>query len=183
MFATKAKETIITTTDATTGTYEGRTAAEWRAMAIRNRRESAESFERCDTDGFLTQWAHDVTAREYEAKAELAENNGYWDFLALFDLEGNRIYAENVDGTYGPVWRVFDPETKDTIRWITDSSARKASTREANNAKKGFRFGRVRAQAVCRQARGWSGGTYFAPRDRYMIDAEVVTTHVALEDW
>lgn len=171
---------------ATEGTFEGRTAAEWRQMAKESRKNSADSFERSDTDGFMSQWASDTMAREYESKAKLAEQDGYWNFQALFDLEGNRIYAQYVETQYGWSWRVFDPNTEDkaTTGWLNESNARKASTRTANNAKKGFTIGLVRAEAYAfSSGNGYNIGISFAPRDRYMLDAEVVTTALVLEDW
>lgn len=38
----------------TTYTISDHTAAEWRAMAQDSRNRSHESYERCDTDGFLS---------------------------------------------------------------------------------------------------------------------------------
>jgi len=35
-----------------------------------------ESFERSDTDGFLSQWASGITARLHEVRAEIARNCG-----------------------------------------------------------------------------------------------------------
>jgi hypothetical protein len=160
---------------AETKTFEGRTAEEWRGMASGNYKRAAESFERCDTDGFLSQWASNTVAREYELKAELADQGGMDTFRALFDLEGNRVYAHEVETQFGYSWRLFDKETKETLGWFNESKAQKAETAVKNNAKKGFYVGAVKCEA-----RVLSGGNnvnvhYFtAPRDKYMLDAEVV---------
>jgi len=158
-----------------TAVYEGRTAEEWRAMATGNHKRAAESFDRCDTDGFLSQWAATTVAREYELKAELAEQGGVDTFRALFDLEGNRVYAHQVETQFGTSWRLFDKDTQETVGWFSESKAQKEETARKNNAKKGFYVGTVKCEA-----RVLSGGNstsvhyYTAPRDRYMLEAEVV---------
>jgi hypothetical protein len=38
------------------------TAEAFRAEEARHLQEAADSFERCDTDGFLSQWAHGMLA-------------------------------------------------------------------------------------------------------------------------
>lgn len=53
-----------------------------------------ESFERCDTDGFLSQWAHGFIAQEKRAHADLLENNGEHVFTGLY--EGDRRVAAKV---------------------------------------------------------------------------------------
>lgn len=61
-------------------------------------RRSAESFERSDTDGFLSQWASDLTGRKYQIEAELVENGGKSEFRGLFNEDGQRIRAKLVKG-------------------------------------------------------------------------------------
>ncbi len=65
-----------------------RTASEYRAEAAAKREQSRESFERCDTDGFLSQWASDISARLLDTKATLAEDDWKSSFPGLY--EGNR---------------------------------------------------------------------------------------------
>jgi hypothetical protein len=158
-----------------TKTFEGRTAEEWKEMASASRRRSYESFDRCDTDGFMSQWASDCVAREYDLKAELAENGGTWTFVQLFDLDGNHVPAEIVEGNWGPVWRLFDQETHETTGWFNESSAQKPETRRANNAKKGFYIGTVSAPARVRSGGNAVSVSYFAvPADRYLPEFTVV---------
>jgi hypothetical protein len=78
--------------------------------ADRNRYLDAarESFERCDTDGFLSQWAHDLGAKECEAQIKILENGGKAEFWGLFDLHGNRVPAKLIQGKFGPCWALLD---------------------------------------------------------------------------
>ncbi len=83
------------------------TADEHRAAAAADRQAAADSFDRSDTDGFLTQWAHGVTAREHDLAAAILEKGGLWTFPGLFDTAtGARVEARMVDGNYGRVWAV-----------------------------------------------------------------------------
>src|SRR5690606_26317917 len=60
-------------------------AEELREMARGRDREAADSFDRCDTDGALSQWASGINAQKYRLQADIAENGGMWEFPALFD--------------------------------------------------------------------------------------------------
>lgn len=167
------------------------TAETYRAMATDCRNRSAESFDRCDTDGFLTQWAHDVNARKYDLAAVLADNNGEAEFDALFDLDGNIVPAAIVNGQYGATWIVkesFDAlrnHTGRAVAWVsplamnvkTDADGvswytpNKRSINAA--ARKGYRYGTIIAKAVVLTAD--SGEPYAAiRRDVRIEDAEVV---------
>lgn len=72
-------------------TYEGKTATEWREEAHKQAAAKEESFERCDTDGFLTQWSHGIHDQLYRLKAQLAENDGMTDGWVLVDVKTNRV--------------------------------------------------------------------------------------------
>jgi hypothetical protein len=92
-------------------TYEGRTAEEWRAESARHSDQARESFDRCDTDGFLSQWASSITARLCEVKAEVAERGGVWSFVAL--MEGDRIVSERtVRSKFGTSWLLSHEEAE-----------------------------------------------------------------------
>lgn len=81
------------------------------AKAALRRRE--ESFERCDTDGFLSQWASGMTAQLNREKIQLLRNGGYARFPVLCDADGNviadrvHVFANTFAG-YGSVekWRL-----------------------------------------------------------------------------
>lgn len=141
-----------------TGTYQGKTAAEWREMSRSQYESARESFERCDTDGFLSQAASDSLARKYEYAAELAENGGVMETSAVFDLDGNLIPAKLVNGQYGSAWMLLDGNG-DCAGWFNPSFARKDATRIRNNAAKGFYEGTVKVEAKA-DTQGWNAGIY-----------------------
>lgn len=125
------------------------TARELRDRAAKWSAESAASFERCDTDGFLSQWANDITARELRAQAEIVENGGRSEFPALFDLDGNLVAAKLVETRYGYAWALLesdDPRSR-IVGWFNASKARTDDKRIAANTRKGYSVGRVLAPA------------------------------------
>ena len=114
------------------------------------RQEAHDSFERCDTDGFLSQWANGLHARKCDLQSEIENRGGKSEFPALFDLEGNLVCAKLIDGRYGNCWALMTENKEDngygyvfTGKFISAFPARQ-STME----KKGYREGRVLAPAV-----------------------------------
>lgn len=84
------------------------TATALRAQAAQHRQDSADSFDRCDTDGFVSQWASDMNAIKADKNARIADHGGMWTFrrLRLTDLDGNVIEdARQVQTRYGMKWR------------------------------------------------------------------------------
>jgi hypothetical protein len=75
-----------------------------RQEAQQHEQNASDSFERCDTDGFLSQWASGVMAQKKRLEADLVEAGGVWTFPALFDLDGKRQPAKLIDGKYGTCW-------------------------------------------------------------------------------
>ncbi len=129
-------------------TFAGRTADEWRAEAAKARKRSADSFERWDTDGFLSQWAADQMALSYDDCAKIAESGGRIKVPAVFDLDGEFLSCDYREGAHGWYYLIPDERVTDTIRrFISTSSAQKASARAANNAKKGVSEGTVSVPA------------------------------------
>ena len=108
-----------------------KTADEYRADAIAHEREAAESFERCDTDGFLSQWASGINARLARAKADLAEDGGLGLFrrTKLERLDGGELEYRVCQTRYGLKYRVDA-----TDEWLPVEPAR-----ESTLAKKGYR--------------------------------------------
>ena len=132
------------------------TADQHRAAAARAHQDAADSFERCDTDGFLSQWASGLTARKHEAEAELIENGGMVETAALFDLDGNVIsthhgYTRNQWGRESEWWRTPDG------RFLTPSRAQTWQARERNNKAKGFTIGTVKVRGYVTIAGGGQG--------------------------
>lgn len=87
-------------------------AAELRARSKGSRDEQQASFDRCDTDGFLSQWAHGLTAEKYAAQARVLEHGGHAPFVGLFKIEtGERVPARMISTKFGTRWMVCDPQT------------------------------------------------------------------------
>jgi hypothetical protein len=83
-------------------------ADQLRAQAAQHDRDAAESFERCDTDGFLSQWASGMTAQLKRTQATLAEHGDTWTFArtVLTRTDGSIVEdAREVTTRYGQRWR------------------------------------------------------------------------------
>lgn len=132
-----------------THSAETMTADELRAAARDARQSSAESWQRSDTDGFLSQWASDANAREYDARAELVDNGGVAEFPALFTVDGELVAAKLIDTRYGSRWALLasdDPRSR-YVGFFGESYAASETRRRATNARKGFYVGTVKAPA------------------------------------
>lgn len=122
-------------------------AADLRQQAYSDRKSASDSFERCDTDGFLSQWASNVTAQAYELAASIAENGGRIEVKAVFTLDGEFVTADLRDGQYGLYYLVSKERqealgiTKPFINW---SKASNPKRRAATYASKGYRIGTIR---------------------------------------
>lgn len=114
----------------------GGTAPDLRAQAAAHEAEARASFERCDTDGALSQWASGISARQLRLQADIEDNGGFWEFPALFDLDGNWVPARVIDGRYGPCWMILNENGEATGEFAPFRPARK-STLE----KRGYRQG------------------------------------------
>lgn len=112
-----------------------KTAQELRAEAAQHEQDAAESFERCDTDGFLSQWASGLGAQEKRRNAEIVEAGGLQRFskLVLETLDGEPTDARAVETRYGTKWRLDS-----TDEWLAYSPKR-----ESTLAKRGYRERRI----------------------------------------
>ena len=135
-----------------------KTAEQYRAEAAAHRQEAADSFERCDTDGFLSQWASGINAQEADAKAKLAEAGGIATFkrTILLTLEGEVTDARRVETRFGTKWRLDS-----TDQWLAYMPER-----ESTLAKKGYKEVDIEVVAPARVklwappgARGLAGAT------------------------
>jgi hypothetical protein len=86
-----------------------KTAHEYREEAKTHETRAHESFERCDTDGFVSQWCSGLSAQLAKAKAELTENGKRAEFTGLYEGE-RRLKAKVVDGKFGCVWLLHEAE-------------------------------------------------------------------------
>lgn len=126
------------TTTQTTTTDTAAQAAQLRSEAADLRQEARDSFERCDTDGFLSQWASGLGAYRKEAEAELIERGGVSEFLTLFDLDGNWVPCRMVEGRYGKSWMILDADGKRTGEFVPYLPKRRDTL-----AKRGYVEGRA----------------------------------------
>lgn len=166
----------------TAPTYDGKTAAEWRTEARDSRQRSADSFERSDTDGFLSQWASDTMARKYEACADLAELGGVIEFQVPF-VNGEVATLElDRDGQYGRYWYLTVEAARIVgKRYFTPSSASKSAMRRRNNAKKGVTMGTIRIAATVELVGSrYSVGPAFVPDAAALRDGDFEV--VAVDD-
>jgi len=132
----------------TTTTYKGQTAEQWREQASASKRREAESWDRSDTDGFMSQWASGLMAREYELCASLAEDGGMTTTRALFDAETGEVASTHFAyGQWGGYWVLNDEATaKYGKRFLNESKAATGEKQRAAIVKKGFTVGRVRVK-------------------------------------
>lgn len=147
--------TATLTTEA--GTYEGKTAAEWRAESAAMFAKREESWERSDTDGFLSQWALGSLSQDYTLRAQLAEQNGLTEVCALFDLDGELVPSIHGWGEYGEYFAVLDNDERGCRRFFNPSKARNPETARKNNAAKGFYIGTVKTQGKVKMLGGGTG--------------------------
>lgn len=121
------------------------TGEQFREQA-RGRQQAAEdSFDRCDTDGFLSQWAAGQMSHIYEALAALADAGGEWTFTYLADLDGNLVNARQIRGKFGPCWMILDDEGKATGEFAPWRPAK-----ESTLAKRGYKEVEVKRPACVR---------------------------------
>ena len=78
-----------------------------------------ESFQRCDTDGFLSQYADELAAMLWQKKAQIVERGGFSDFPVLVNAAGQVVADRSFANDYGNSWLVYD-EFQEQIgrKWI-----------------------------------------------------------------
>lgn len=94
-----------------------------RAKSAQAHQRSADSFERCDTDGFLSQWASDMTGRLESRLADICENEGRASFWGLYDGD-RRVAAKQFTNQYGTSWVLHDDEVDHYGRRFIPTGAR-----------------------------------------------------------
>ncbi|GAA3251426.1 hypothetical protein [Nonomuraea helvata] len=154
-----------------------------RDQANRDDQAAYDSFERCDTDGALSQWAHSLNAQEARLQADITEAGGVALFPALFDLNGNLVRAKLMHGQWGAYFALLDERGRITGQWFTPSKASDARRARAADAArtvgdlKGGYIGYVMAPAKA-ELRGGNVATVTAVAVRtdsgYSPDVEIV---------
>lgn len=71
----------------------------YRELADAARKRSQESFDRSDTDGCVSQWCSDWSAREYDAKADLMRDGRTATFVGLYE-GARRVRAKIIHTEY-----------------------------------------------------------------------------------
>lgn len=101
-----------------------------RNEAQRDRERAEESFQRCDIDGFVSQWASQIGAQKRDQQAKVLENGGCSEFSVLCDETGKviatKVYA--FDDKFRPdqwnapkkyMWRLPDEMVEQAGRkWV-----------------------------------------------------------------
>lgn len=125
------------------------TAAQLRDQAAEHDRKAEESFQRCDTDGALSQWADSRMAGLYRLQADIEENGGRALFVALFDLDGNLVPAKWIETRYGMAWALLDEDNpRGRFKgFFRPSEARDGHRARATDARRGYYVGYVMAPA------------------------------------
>ena len=82
----------------------------YRAEAAKRRARAQESFDRCDTDGFLAQYASNVMANLDDRKADIAEAGGFASFVGLYEGD-RRVKAKLFETCFGKCWLIAESET------------------------------------------------------------------------
>lgn len=97
---------------------------ECKKKAARELEKERESFERCDTDGFLSQWCHQLTSRKESWKHDIMIHGGTYVFPVLIDtrtgeIVSTREYIFVSQYSYGNYykWRV---KRNGGLEWVTD---------------------------------------------------------------
>tara|TARA_R110000803_G_C11765563_1_gene294516 strand:- start:27 stop:557 length:531 start_codon:yes stop_codon:yes gene_type:complete len=84
-------------------------AKDYEVSAEKNQDRVRESFDRCDTDGFLSQWAMGRLSELDNAKKELCLKKGLHNFIGLY-LGTRRIKAKKIFTEYGATWLLHKDE-------------------------------------------------------------------------
>ena len=133
-----------------------------------------ESFQRCDTDGFLTQQVLADTSRLERARAELCEKKGKHEFLGLYDgkrrLKAKIILVEDKftpwSKTKNPVWFLEDDEAEKYGRKFMPFNNGRGKSRILNSF--GLKELRVLSDAWAKSE--WAGWTHYIKY--YRVDNE-----------
>lgn len=141
-------------------TQDRLTAEQYRALADKTHQRRIESFERCDTDGFLSQFALDVAENEYRKWAELAENNFQDTFETLGDLKGDLVPCRLIKTQFGYAYGVYSSfedaqNCGEIIRWVGTGA------RAAKN--KGYKIVIVSTEAKVVFAGGYTASVFTEP--------------------
>src|SRR5499427_2747196 len=90
-------------------------ASKLRGESSRREREKQESFERCDTGGFLSQWSLGLSAERDRAQARICDDHGRSSFPGLYQGD-RRVRARMITKQFGhrhvSSWLLHESETE-----------------------------------------------------------------------
>lgn len=127
------------------------TPADLRAEAAQHEQDARDSFDRCDTDGFLTQWASGLSAAKARRQATIVENGGTATFPAVFTVDGEWTPAQIIHTQYGARWMLLDSNGNRTGEYLPFHPVRRTTL-----AKRGYVEGYVTRPARADFADGGS---------------------------
>ena len=147
-----------------------------RQSARQNSIEAEQSFERCDTDGFLSQWASGISAEADKTNAKILEGGGLMEFPAVFTLDGKFQPSVTIVTQYGTAWILTD----DSGTFLQPPVYLPFSPkREATIKNKGFTIGRVLRPAIAKIVGNKRAYVDIVPRGRYSdAPASVISTDI-----
>lgn len=163
-------------------------AEKLRQEARKAREDANESFDRSDTDGFMSQWASNTVAREKEAKALLIEQGGKAEFQVLMDKDSKIVPAKRIDTRYGTAWAVFedphDNRSPFTGEYINESQSPNLKTQAAALARKGYKLGLIKAPASVKSGGNRVMITYFFARkgNDPLADIEILSEDLLADE-
>lgn len=96
---------------------DGKTADQHRDDAAASYQRASDSFDRSDTDGFVTQWAAGLTGDLSRRKAQIADDGGLADFQVLVNGDDVIVPSRIVDTRYGAKRIVLD-DADNAIAWV-----------------------------------------------------------------
>lgn len=134
-------------------------AQQLRELAEGKQQDAHDSFERCDTDGFMSQWASGLTSRAYSRAASIAENHGWIEVRALFTLDGKFLTLDKRESQnygWGWYWNIPAPiaSAAGVKRFINDPKAGSPVRRARTLAKHGVAIGTMLVRPIVKFAGG-----------------------------
>lgn len=135
----------------TTTAHDKTKANNLRTEAAQHDREAHDSFERCDTDGFVSQWANGLTAQQKRLEANLIENGGTTEIVGPVTADGEPVRWKVVDTRYGTRWLVLD-DNDDAVDWLDVTVKNFATLR-----RKGYSLGQYRVKGIAEIVGGGRG--------------------------
>jgi len=151
-----------------------------REASSRKAQEAVDSFDRCDTDGFLSQWASNLCSQLDHTNANLLEGGGVYEFEAVFDLQGNYVPAVKINTRYGSAWSLVDSSGKflNPPVFLPFNPVRASTIKN-----KGYTIGRVIRKAHAKLAGEKNVGVSIVPSEGWTAQPlEIISKDIYTEE-